>query len=588
MDEVKDRICNALIVLAMLALVGAGFREYLIHNGRLTSDMNADGHSITNLPDGFFPTNGFLRAHQDISGKADKVDTYTKVEVDSRIVELAPAPGDYANVSNLAVGARSYADLSTDTNRWLVVRPDGGAEWMTRDPENDWAWFVDDLVLVWEGTAWSCVKGAFPPVVLYGGYGAGLDATSLTFTGGGQTYSFFRGRLALVSELPPVPDLSSYATQGDVSAAATSATNYADKVAGEFEDGMRTAQYANNSGHADYAVQLYGDGAPDLYNATDLIVASTNAAEAVAAPLRQDISDLRTESSLVYRLYQGSNVVAEVTNYNSQVNAPELKIMQLNESNEYITVWAETNGLARTLARAREYADGATNALRDVYAPRAWSRTSSGLGSDVPDGMTWVSTEKFVIAGGLEFEKHVTSGGAIWLLESNGMAADFHATSNNAAFLDISAGDGTSIFRIEKTDSFLVGVNVDSVSVDGSTLVCGVGVVAAEHPLVRVKAQLTDASWSKEEDGTTSGGVTTLSGLATVEWSGGTGNWTCRITNLTGGNSLFAQMEYLQEGGTKIVNTAPIDVTPGILCTDGIHKVRPVYNNGNITWEVVP
>ena len=55
MDEVKDRICNVLIVLAMLALVGAGFREYLIHNGRLTSDMNADGHSITNLPGGFFP-----------------------------------------------------------------------------------------------------------------------------------------------------------------------------------------------------------------------------------------------------------------------------------------------------------------------------------------------------------------------------------------------------------------------------------------------------------------------------------------------------------------------------------------------------
>ena len=50
----------------------------------------------------------------------------------------------------------------------------------------------------------------------------------------------------------------------------------------------------------------------------------------------------------------------------------------------------------------------------------------------------------------------------------------------------------------------------------------------------------------------------------------------------------YENMEYLQEGGTKIVYTAPIDVTPGILCTDGIHKARPVYSNGNITWEVVP
>ena len=303
------------------------------------------------------------------------------------------------------------------------------------------------------------------------------------------------------------------------------------------------------------------------------------------SPIQQDIADLRTESALVYRLYSGSNVVAEVTNYNSQVHAPELRLMQLNESNEYITVWTETNGLARTYRDATNYTDGA---ILDRAAPRAWSRTTSGLGFAAPDGMTWVSTSNLVIAGGLEYEKHVTSGGAIWLLESNGMTADFHASNNNTAYLDISAADGTSIFRIEKTDSFLVGVNVNSVTVDGSTLVCGVNVVATEHPLVRVKAQLSDASWSKEEDGTTSGGVTTISGLASIAWSGTAGNWTCRITNLTGGNSLFAQMEYLQEGGTKIVNTAPLDVGQGILCTDGVHKCRAVYNNGTITWEPVP
>lgn len=72
----KDRICNWIIVAAMLFLIGAGFREMLIHNGRLTTDLNADGHSITNLPDGFFPTN-----------------TYTKAETDARIGELAAPAG---------------------------------------------------------------------------------------------------------------------------------------------------------------------------------------------------------------------------------------------------------------------------------------------------------------------------------------------------------------------------------------------------------------------------------------------------------------------------------------------------------------
>ena len=40
-------------------------------------------------------------------------------------------------------------------------------------------------------------------------------------------------------------------------------------------------------------------------------------------------------------------------------------------------------------------------------------------------------------------------------------------------------------------------------------------------------------------------------------------------------------------GETYIKNVAPISVGGGILCTDGIHKVRPVYNNGTITWQVV-
>ena len=41
------------------------------------------------------------------------------------------------------------------------------------------------------------------------------------------------------------------------------------------------------------------------------------------------------------------------------------------------------------------------------------------------------------------------------------------------------------------------------------------------------------------------------------------------------------------QGENVIKNNAPIDVSGGILCTDGVHKVRPVYTNGVITWEVV-
>jgi hypothetical protein len=286
-----------------------------------------------------------------------------------------------------------------------------------------------------------------------------------------------------------------------------------------------------------------------------------------------ELEELRTESALVYRLYQGSNVVAEVTNYNSQVHAPELRLMQLNESNEYVTVWTETNGLARTLSKANEYTDAA---ITNRAAPRAWSKTTAGMGVEAPSNTTWLSTARTVIAGGLEYEKHVTAAGAIWLLESNGMTADFHAQTNNTAFIDLSNADGTPIFRVEKTDSYLVGVHVDSVTVDGDALVCGVGVVATNHPLVRVKAQLESGEWAKEEDGIPAS-------LATVTWSGTAGAWTCRIAKNTGCNTLFAQMEYLQEGGTKIVNSAPMDISQGII-VNGV-KYVPVVNGSTLTWQ---
>lgn len=305
--------------------------------------------------------------------------------------------------------------------------------------------------------------------------------------------------------------------------------------------------------------------------------------DAAPASVTNEMAQMRAENALVYRLYQGSNVVAEVTNYNSSVHSPELRIMQLNESNEYVTVWTETNGLTRTfIASTNEAAtmvQGERTRSENTYAPKAWSRTTSGLGVEAPSNTTWISTESTVIAGGLEPQKYITSGGEIWIVTANGMVADFHPLTNNTAFLDIASADGTSMFRIEKTDSYLVGVHVTNVTVDDNALVCGVDVLAEDHPLVRIKPTISAEAWSKEEDGIPSS-------LATVTWTGSSGNWTCRIANNTGGNSLFAYMEYMQQGGTKIVNNAAMDITQGIY-VDGV-KFVPSVSGNNLIWTKQP
>ena len=322
------------------------------------------------------------------------------------------------------------------------------------------------------------------------------------------------------------------------------------------------------------------------YEVTNLVgrVALTNDLPDTAS-IQSDIADLRTESALVYRLYSGSNVVVEVTNYNSQVHAPALRLMQLNESNEYVTVWTETNGLARTLKRANEYTDDATGAVARAAAPRAWGRTTSGLGADAPSNTTWISTEKLVIASGLEYV-HIDSAG-VWILCANGQV-DFSTPTNS--FFSISTDSGENVFSVERTDSRPIPVDCGGINVvdsgDNKVVTIPVPVFDAtenanEPPFLNVGLDLK-GPWYSETNGIPSTVVSSCT------WSGQNGAWTNTIVLSASHPSAFFNYSKWQAGGTVIRNKAAMEVSGGVLCTDGIHKGRPVYNNGTIIWEVVP
>ncbi len=299
------------------------------------------------------------------------------------------------------------------------------------------------------------------------------------------------------------------------------------------------------------------------------------------ASITNDIGQLKTESTLVYRLFSGSNIVMEVTNYNSRVNPPAMKLMRLNDKGIYEVMWTETNGLERTYNRAASNTAEQIAALEkkaaETYAPRGWSATTSGLGADAPKDTTWISTPTTVIAGGLEYSKVVTSSGQLWFLRSNGMVTN--VGGNSGGYFDISASDGASVFSIEKTDSYMAPVDSDGISVRGDTVEIRLSVVSADHPFLRYTPTLNaPVVWQKEEDG--------FSAPIAVSWSGSSGAWVATVT--TTAKAGFFQFEFFQEGGTKIKSGGAMDVsTGGILCTDGIHKCRPVYNsNGTVTWEV--
>ena len=206
--------------------------------------------------------------HTDITGKADKTNTYTRAEADAKIVELAPAPGNYATVSNKAMTAiQEHQSLwpavqaSTNyTDAAFGVFAETGTVERARSYGTPTRW-TDTTGCVWDvglvlGTPVSGTPGA---VWLYYEYwpdddlgkaymelnGVGWEQyvnlpegwTSFTFNGeasksdyseGTMPYdvTFVRrlevpvtnlvGRVALTND---IPDVSGYATPADVTAA---------------------------------------------------------------------------------------------------------------------------------------------------------------------------------------------------------------------------------------------------------------------------------------------------------------------------------------------------------------------------------
>ena len=308
----------------------------------------------------------------------------------------------------------------------------------------------------------------------------------------------------------------------------------------------------------------------DYATKDDAESAARSAARSAVEPVSNLVETVRAESSLVYRLYSGSNVVAEVTNYNSQVHAPSLRLMQLNESNEYVTVWTETNGLARTLRDATNYTD---RAIADYAAPRAWSRTTSGLGAEAPANTTWISTPTTVIAGGFEYAKFVDTYGEVWVLSSNGMAAEFNPDTN--AYFRITADDGTPVFSVEKTDAQLVGANAAGITVGESTITIPVPVVSSTAPTMYWRSSLSSGDWADES--------AVNPNYMSVDWTGGPGSWVCNIS-FDGSRPpmMFFKFNFLQEGVVVIRNNATTDLSSGIYV--GGVKFVPSVSGNNLIW----
>ena len=302
-------------------------------------------------------------------------------------------------------------------------------------------------------------------------------------------------------------------------------------------------------------------------------------------------ADVKATTAVAY--LQGDDAKVVITNYDSAVTIPSQSLQQrIDEggTNYWKVVWNELTRWNRFTGDGFDWAAWCgfgcfrTNILAqlDQKADRAWGFYDSHTGNYTPDGYTWISSPKIAVAAGLAYQRTVTSEGAIWVLVSNGLVTETGGNMTNG-FFRVSDDEGNSLFEIVKGNKRTVGAQAGSLT---TTSVMGLthmhityAVVSESHPTVAVCTDLSDADWKDETSGDC---------VANVSWTGSSGAWVAEVWGKAAQTAMFVKAEYEIGGETYIRNAAPISAEGGILCTDGIHKVRPVWNNGSITWEVVP
>lgn len=325
--------------------------------------------------------------------------------------------------------------------------------------------------------------------------------------------------------------------------------------------GAQTAQHAQGDADGRSIIDTYAEKVQ-----VDDLVGQVNS-------LGDHYNEISGTVSAWQTYWDGDDVRVTVTNYYGSKDIPSVYLEQKMPADEthadawFKVVWDERTRWNRFLT--------AWDTVTNNVADRAWGVYDSSTGDYSPDGLLQLSQEQIMIASGLSYQKTVTAGGsAIWVLKSTNPTMLSGQTENG--FFRIEDGDGNALFEIVKGDKRTVGATATGVSMSGTSMLITYAVDSAEHPTLEVCTDLRTNAWASETDTT----------AATVSWSGSSGNWVATVTPVGARPQLFAKASYEAGGETYIRNSAPI--SGGILCTDGVHKVRPVYNNGTITWQVVP
>jgi len=294
-------------------------------------------------------------------------------------------------------------------------------------------------------------------------------------------------------------------------------------------------------------------------NIVDGIVASSNLATVAALDGKANVEDAYPATSGNQLASQVSTIGAHLnaedarfvsTNYNSATHMPEAYVEIKLTNNTWSTIWREMtrfNWLINTYLPINY----ASKSELDEKADRAWGYYDSHTGSYAPDGYTWLSSPRIAIAAGLAYQRTVTSEGAVWVLESNGLVTQTVGETNG--FFRITDEEGNTQFEIVKGNKRTIGADASSCQVvagfSPTKLQIGYSISSDTHPTIEVTGSLSSPSWKSETDADC---------LANVTWSGSSGEYVAQVQAKTDQPSLFVRATYQSGGETYINNAAPV------------------------------
>lgn len=287
-----------------------------------------------------------------------------------------------------------------------------------------------------------------------------------------------------------------------------------------------------------------------------------SAIEADVVSVSSRMDEVDAEVNYLSTLVIGDNAQLVSTNYDSVVHMPSLFLRfkikdETTGSNEWHVVWNELtrwNHLYEQYLPTNYYTKTEIAAELNQKADRAWGFYDSTTGNYAPDGFTWISSPSIAIAGGLAYQRILTTQGAVWVLESNGMTTVTGGETNG--FFRISDDKGNALFEITKGTEVLAGAEPGKVTVsdvNGIThLFVPYNVESSSHPIIEVCTDLKTKDWVAEtEEGC----------LANVVWTGSSGAYRAEVWGKSDYNTLFVKATYKKGQRDIIKQSAPVEMS---------------------------